>query len=104
VACRLAALRRRLDDELAAGTGPGLQRSGPHPRRERQRRGWVRGRQCRVRRRGRHPAAVHRRAGPRDLVAAARGADRADRAGRPHGAPAATGFVRRRCCGAAGRW
>ena len=39
VACRLAALHRRLDDELAAGAGAGLQRSGPHPRRERQRRG-----------------------------------------------------------------
>ena len=39
VACRLAALYRRLDDELAAGAGARLQRSGPHPRRERQRRG-----------------------------------------------------------------
>ena len=123
-------VHRRLDDELAAGAGAGLQRPGPHPRRERQRRWrWLRGRQQRVRRRGRHPAAVHRRAGPRDLLAAAGGADRAGRAGRRRRAPAATGgrdreasrirhvppqapissprrtaCVRRRCCGAAGRW
>ena len=40
VACRLAAVHRRLDDELTPGAGSGLQRPGPHPRRERQRRWW----------------------------------------------------------------
>ena len=40
VAGRLAPVHRRLDDELAARAGAGLQRPGPAPRWERQRRRW----------------------------------------------------------------
>ena len=105
VACRLAALHRRLDDnsllELAlgynglgrilggSGNGGGGCGGGEQPASAAR------------------PAssAVHRRAGPRDLLAAARRADRAGRAGRRRRAPrAATARVRQRCCGAAGRW
>ena len=85
VARRLAALHRRLDDELAAGAGPGLQRPRPDPRRERQRRRrWRRGG-------GEQPASAAPpgitrlftdELGLRDLLAAAGGADRPGRRAR----------------------
>ena len=78
------ALHRRLDDQLAAGAGAGLQRSGPHPRRERQRRRWRRrlGRAtprsaARPGSRGCSPARS-----PGDVLAAARGVGAAGRRAR----------------------
>ena len=50
VAGRLAPVHRRLHDELPARAGAGLQRPGPHPRRERQRRWWRWRREQRLRR------------------------------------------------------